>query len=350
MILRMHPVYWAWGAILADLGIYFSPLTMSSSLPAFVGVLAAHALACAIVASSTYLSLPARFKQPRTVVWLLMFDFAFIAPVIGAIGMLFITRITQRQMSDISRLAVPVSVDLPEFDVQAKDTVRSGQGAIRSRLGVDVPGNIRMQSLLTLQAVPNRVANPILEDLLGDSTDDVRLVAFGMLDAEEKKLSVHIRRERETLSRELTPEQRYACLRHLAELHWELIYASLAQGELRRHIMGQARKYIDAALAVGVPPNSGLLLLKGRILLAQGEIENAEETIKQAVQLGQPKTSALPYLAEMAFRRRDFGLVKQFMRQLAELNVAAKTRAIADFWTGSDNASNYSDRRYVPHI
>ena len=346
----MNSVYWAWGAVLADLGIFFSPLIFSNSLPAFAGVLVAHGCACAIVASSCYLLMPAQFKKPRAMVWLLMFNFAFIAPVIGAMGMLLMTRFTLRQPADKSLFAVPVSVDLPEYDVQGKDINRSGQGSIRSRLGVNVPADIRMQSLLTLQAVPNRVSNPILESLLGDSTDDVRLVAFGMLDAEEKKLSVHIQRERETLLRELTLEQRYTCLRHLAELHWELIYASLAQGELRNHILGQARKYLDEALALGMPPNSGLLFLKGRILLSQGEIEDAETAIKQAVALGQPKISALPYLAEMAFMRRNFGLVKQLMQQLVALNAASRTRAIADFWTGTDNVSNFSDRRFLPHI
>jgi hypothetical protein len=243
-------------------------------------------------------------------VWLCLFNFAFVAPVLGAIGMLLMTRVTLRRAEEKLLLAVPVSVPLPEYDVQGKDVTRNGQGSIRSRLGQNVPANVRMQSLLTLQAVPTRVSNPILEELLGDSTDDVRLVAFGMLDAEEKKLSVHIHRERELLARELTPEQRYTCLRHLAELHWELIYASLAQGELRNHILGQARDYLEKALAVGAQLNSGIWFLKGRILLAHGEVDDAERALQQAVTMGQPKISVLPYLAEIAFRRREFALVK----------------------------------------
>ena len=346
----MNSIYWTWGAILADLGLLFTPHIFTNSTPAFVGVLVGHILACSVVASSCYVLMPRHFKKPRTMVWLLIFNFAFVAPVIGAISMLFMARTTLRQSEEESLFAVPISVELPIYDVQGKDVKRSGQGAIRSRLGMNVPGDVRMQSLLTLQAVPNRVSNPILESLLGDSTDDVRLVAFGMLDAAEKKLSVHIQRERETLLQTLTPEQRYACLCHLAELHWELIYAALAQGELRHHILGQARKYLDEALAVGVPPNSGLLFLKGRILLDQGELEDAEATIQQSVALGQPKISALPYLAEMAYKRREFGLVKQFMQQLVELNAASRTRAVANFWTGTDNVSNFSDRRFLPHI
>ena len=334
----MNAIAGSWGNLLA------------SNIHAFVAVLLVHLLICAVVTSVCHVLMPAKFKTPRVTVWLLLFCFAFIAPVVGVVGLLVLTRTTLRQTAAASLFAVPESVDLPVYDVQGKDVKRSGQGAIRSRLGEDVPGNLRMQSLLTLQAVPSRVSNPILEELLGDTTDDVRLVAFGMLDAEEKKLSVHIQHERAALLTELTPEQRYTCLRHLAELHWELIYASLAQGELRNHILGQAHQYLAQALAVGQPAESGLLFLKGRILLAQGEIAASEVAIQEAVALGQSKISALPYLAEMAFKRREFEQVKQFMQQLVDLNAASRTRAIADFWTGSDNVSNFSDRRFLPHL
>jgi tetratricopeptide (TPR) repeat protein len=178
----------------------------------------------------------------------------------------------------------------------------------------------------------------------------VRLIAFGMLDSEEKKLSVHIQRERANLALELSTEQRYTCLRHLAELHWELIYASLAQGEVRKHMLGEARSYLDQALSMDLEPESGLMFLKGRILLAQGEIDESQRAIEQSLNLGQPSTSALPYLAEIAFKRREFALVKQLMTQLAELNVASKTRAIVDFWCERDSLSKFSDRRYLPHI
>ena len=325
-------------------------LILAHDLSAFLTVLAAHVLVSAVVASIAYWLLPERFKRPRAVNWLLMFVFAFVTPVVGAISLLLITLIALRRQSEKLPFATPVAVELPEFDVQARDEARSAQGAIRSRLGVGVPAAIRMQSLLTLQVIPNRVSNPILEELLGDETDDVRLVAFGMLDAEEKKISVHIQRERATLARELTSEQRYACLRHLAELHWELTYAVLAQGELRKHILGQARTYLDQALAVGVAPQAGLIFLKGRILLAQGLMAQAEDSLKQSVVMGQAQISALPYLAEIAFERRDFGLVRQYLQRLAELNVVSKTRAIADLWAGLDNVTNFSDRRHLPHI
>lgn len=342
--------HWIWAAIAADLGIFLSPLTRTNSLADFFVVLTVHLVASAVVAASIYMLMPRRFRQPRVPVFFLIFGFAFIAPVIGALGLMLVARAALRSEGGYEKFAVPGLVVLPEYDVQSKETHRSSQGAIRSRLGEEVPAHIRMQSLLTLQAVPNRVSNPILEDLLGDSTDDIRLVAFGMLDSEEKKLSIHIQREQAALADSQTPEQKYACYRHLAELHWELVYASLAQGALRRHMLQQALAFIAAALALNVEPNAGIYFLKGRVLLAQNEPDGAEAAIHKALALGQSKTSALPYLAEMAFMRRDFQRVRSLMGELAQLNLASKTRAIEDFWALREKDINFNDGRYLPHI
>lgn len=346
----MNPLHWAWGAVLADISLLLSPWMVSSSLWVFWGVLLFHAGICAVAALATYLLLPSRFREPRVAVTSLMFCFAFMAPVVGAIGLLLITRLNLRQTLESARVAVPVALPLPVYDVQSREQTRSGQGAIRSRLGQEVPSDLRMQSLLTLQAVPNQVSNPILEDLLGDRSDDVRLVAFGMLDAEEKKISSQIRLESERLTKELDSEQRYDCYRHLAELNWELVYACLAQGELRQHILAQALKFADAALALDVPAGAGLVFLRGRMLLEQGKTEEAKAAMDQAMALGLSRTSALPYLAEIAFRKRDFLQVRQLMTQLAALNLASHTRAIEDFWVSRDNEINFSDRKYLPHI
>ena len=347
----MNPMHWTWAAIVADLGLLLSPAVLSTSSPIFWSVLFAHAAISALVAWSTYQLLPHRSRQPRTFVLVLMFCFAFIAPAVGAISLLIIIRGTLQKTPTESNFAVPVPVALPVYDVQSKEVHRgSSQGAIRSRLGHDVPSHLRMQSLLTLQAVPSRVSNPILEELLGDDTDDVRLVAFGMLDTEEKKIAREIRQESERLQQAQMPEARYGCLRQLAELNWELVYASLAQGELRRHILTQAARFADEALALGVSAGSGLVFLRGRIWLEQGNLDAAKLAIEQAVALGQPRTSAWSYLAEVAFLQRDFVAVRQYMQQLSKLNLASRTRAVEDFWTRRSNEMKISDYTYFPHI
>lgn len=337
-------------ATLADIAAFASPLPMQHSTQALFALLLAHGTACAIAAFAAYLALPGNHREPRWQSWLLLFSFSFICPVIGPLGLLFVIRTSLRPEAETLEYAKPVSIDLPEFDIYSKEASRSGQGAIRSRLSSSVPDGIRMQSLLTLRAVPARVSNPILEELLGDATDDVRLIAFGMLDSEEKKISDRIHEERKNLQRELTPAQRYVCLRHLAELHWELVYTSLASGELGKHILGEARQHLEAALALGEKPDSGIMFLKGRILLAQGDLGLAEESLINAVSLGHPAVSVLPYLSEIAFQRREFGVVKRFMDYFSERQHDSRLKGIADLWTGRESVRSFMDRRILPHI
>lgn len=337
-------------ALVLDAGVFVSPLPRSTANAAFAELWLWHAMACAVLAGSTFRLLPERYRRRPVWTWMLMFDFAFIAPVIGPLGILVIARSTVPRLRNDATQAQPRALSLPEYDIGTRDPQRAGQGAIRSRLGHNVPAATRMKSLLTLQAVPSRVANPIREELLGDAVDDVRLVAFGMLEAEEKRLTVHIHREQKNLERTLSGRARFDCLIHLAELHWELVYSALVQGELRRHILGEAREYIDAALALGEPHESGAMLLKGKILLAQGEVAPAEAALREALALGHSEISVLPLLAELAFRRHDFGQVRRHMQYLYQHHVASRDMPIVDFWAASERASFSRDQLAVHHL
>ena len=369
----MKLLYWAWGAILADFGLFVSALPLQQTTAVFLAVVLLHAACCAVLAAAIWLLLPLRYRQPRLPILLLLFTFAFMAPVLGALGVLLIAQTTLRREDPGLPQAMPKSLVLPKYDVRTEQTTRAGQGAVRVRLGAQVPENIRMKSLLTLETVPGRVANPILEELLGDETDDVRLLAFGLLDGEEKKLSGHIRVEREALERLTDSTSRRECLTRLAELHWELVYASLARGELRRYMLDEARRYAEEARQCAEGSDSRLNFLRGRILMALGQNEEAGRAFQEATAEGLPEVSALPYQAEIAFRTRCFPEVHQSMQHLAEIELFGRTqavvnlwtrqspaatpnplssraKAIVDLWTGRDNVSQFSDYRANHHL
>jgi polysaccharide biosynthesis protein PelE len=315
----------------------------------FWQLLGVHVLISVLAATVTYLLLPRRYRLRRAWVFGLMFSFAFIAPVIGAVGLLLVVRLNQHRTDGNEGFSTPMTLGLPIYEAQVKDRRKgAGQGAIRSRLAPQVPSELRMQSLLTLQAVPNRVSNPILEELLGDNTDDVRLVAFGMLDAEEKKISSRIREVSERMNTQ-NPINAFDSLCQLAELYWELVYACLAQGELRKHILSQAADFADRALALQPESGSGLLFLRARIWMEQGNDASAKAAFEQALELGQPKASTLPYLAELALRQRDFPQVRRYMQDLSPMQLSSRTRGAQEFWTSSQEIK-YSDRKLLQHI
>lgn len=327
----------------------------SADLWAFWVVFLVHVLISLLAGLICHRMFPARYKKPQAAVIGLIFLFAFVTPIIGAIGLWWITRATFRSIQVSHRLAVPQLIELPIFDVQTKESIQVGRGSLRSKLNQGAAPDVRMQSLLTLQAVPNRTANPILENLLSDDADDVRLVAFGMLDSQEKSISHQIRHELDRLGDgDIPPSQRFDCFRQLAQLNWELVYAGLAQGGLRKHIIGQSLHYVTEALALCPilhrPPDAGLLFLQGRIALDQKNIEEAKRCIDEAVKAGYSPSSAAMLLAEVAFLHADVETVIGIMQDVATKNYTARARAVRDYWLQTDTKSFIREREIITHL
>lgn len=344
----MRPLYWFSLALALEVAALGNTWLLGTSRVELLGVGVLHTAASGLAAWACLMLLPPRLQQPRLPLLGLMSCFAFIAPGLGALGLLALAHSTLRPGRLLLATATPQTVALPTYDVQTRTVARSGQGSIRSRLSKDANGALRMQSLLTLQVVPRRVANPILEDLLGDDTDDVRLVAFGMLDAQEKHLNADIQEEMRRLQQPQPTEQRFKSLRHLAELHWELVYASLAQGELRRHLLELALDYANQALDTDARSPAGLFLLRGRILLALNQPQAAQADLELAMGLGRTPASVLPYLAEIAYSLRDWPRVRHLLANIHTSQVGAGTHALIQLWVHPQTPRR--DRRFLPHI
>lgn len=369
----MKTLYWAVTAIIADLGLFLGGWTLEHSAAVLLGIAVLHGLLSLALAFLCSLLMPVRLRQPLLLVISLLFCLSFMAPVLGAVAVLVICHVVLHRLEPGGPLAQLHAVALPEYDVRQEEGRRGGQGAIRVRLEAHVPQQTRLQSLLTLQAVSQKVANPILEDLLSDDVEDMRLLAFGMLDAKEKGLTEHIRRGREALPEIKNDEQKAQCLYRLASLHWELVYTALAQGELRHYMLQESRRYVEAALQIKLEHESGLHYLHARLLMIAGEYDAAVSALGLAMTTGLAEASALPYLAEAAFQQRRFEYVHGIMQRLSELELSSRTRsvvslwtehvsagaydhlssrtqAVVDLWVGRDHVHNFCDHRVLHHI
>lgn len=296
--------------------------------------LAQHALASAFATAFVWQFIPKRFRHPRLPVLLLLFNFSFFIPLLGMLGVIAAIVIAGfRRRTTITQPFA--SLILPEFVLSLREPDNKfSQGGIKSRLAQSsIPTPQRLQSLLALQGMPARVSSPLLQDMLDDSSDDIRLVAYGLLDSREKKITAQIHRELGNLKSAESRELRLIGLRHLAELYWELVYAGLAQGDLRTHALNQALSYIDSALELA-GLDTGLLLLKGRILHELKRHEEAYLLLEQAMANGLPESRVLPYIVEIAFDRRDFRTVRSLLARLSASQVTPVMKGAIQFWVG----------------
>lgn len=322
IILEVLAVMWLW------------PLT-GGEISKLVGFLAVHGIASLCLSAFVAAGLPPHLRKPVPPVIVLLFGFSFFIPVLGLIGQvaaLLVAKYLPRIVPELPYAEMPpVEFEFPPREM--RERTKYSPGGLTARLkDTGTPKELRFKSLLALSGMPPRIANPLLQDMLGDPADEIRLVAYGMLDDQEKNINQHIHAELEKLKQtDLTAEMRMIGLRRLSELYWELVYAGLVHGDVRAHAIKETDRYLDEAMKVA-PEDAGLWFLKGKMLLTRRD-PAAEAAFHRAVSNGLEESRALAFLGQIAFERRDFRGVQRIFSTLSEGQYAARLKPAVRYWS-----------------
>ncbi|RZU47636.1 hypothetical protein EV700_0603 [Fluviicoccus keumensis] len=308
-------------------------LLSSRELGVLLQYFALHALACACITPLAWSLMPEQYRQPRNWVLVLLFSLCFFIPVLGLMGFA-VGAMAAAWMPQLHRREDFEAVAAPHYELPKKTPVSGWRsGRVRQQISdTGAPLELRMKALLALQNVPTRQSSGILREAMSDSADDLRLLAYGMLDAREQQLTQRIEqalRRHEAAANDT--ESRYLAARELAELYWELIYQELVQGDMRDYALGQVRHFCREALAHKVR-DTGLWVISGRMRLLAGDYNGATGAFATAIRQGFPRVRAAPYLAELAFKRGDFDTTRQIMRELRPDGKSRAMQLSAGFW------------------
>jgi len=265
--------------------------------------------------------LPQRHRVHKGGLWLLLLSVGFIIPPIGIIGFAAATLVGIHLRHPASEHRFK-HVEAPEFYV-LNDSRRN-----RSTR--------KEKSVLGLQNMPTSVVSPVLRHLLSDPVDDVRMMAFGMLDSEEKKVTSRILDVLPRLKSAVTDRERFRYSRLLAELYWELVYSRIVLGDLRNHMLRQAHAHAKEALEL-VPDDAGLQFLAARILSELGLSDEAEGRLELAIQQGLSPHRVIPYLAERAYGRREFSGPRNLMHSIENAPVTPQLGQAVEYWCRQEN-------------
>ena len=176
---------------------------------ALLSYLTVHALASVLLALclSPFLVSTADARQQRLPLVALMALLSYAVPVVGFVGSVVATVALHRRRGFATRKRFS-SLPLPEFDPHQQVGGSRRQVGLQSFLANQaVPVPLRMRSLAALSHVSGRVASPMLRMALSDSSDDLRLLAYSMLDAQERQLSQSIHQELQALERARAVEE-----------------------------------------------------------------------------------------------------------------------------------------------
>ncbi|WP_434050050.1 tetratricopeptide repeat protein [Marinobacter salarius] len=305
-----------------------SPTAGNLELAAY---LIAHAMACALLTLILLPLMPSRYRGQPITTGVFLFTLQFAIPFIGSVGLvlgILLALYLPRSSRDIPWQ----EVDIPELPFQPIDMdlqVVYSQGGLRQVLREAISTDKRLKALMATRQMNDRDAIEILREALKDPSDDVRLLAYSMLEQKEKTLA----QRAGTLQQSLQSADDLGSVslqRRLAQVWWEMAYLGLAQGGLRQYYLDSAGKLLRRLVVRRSQHNDWRLL--GRVELALGNIDNAEEAFRSALAGGSSPELIMPYLGEVAYLRRDFAQVRQHLSACPLERFHPANRPVIESW------------------
>ena len=305
-----------------------SPTAGNLELAAY---LIAHAMACALLTLILLPLMPSRYRGQPITTGVFLFTLQFAIPFIGSVG-LVLGMLLALYLPRSSRDIPWQEVDIPELPFQPIDMdlqVVYSQGGLRQVLREAISTDKRLKALMATRQMNDRDAIEILREALKHPSDDVRLLAYSMLEQKEKTLAQRAGTLQQSLQNadDLTS---VSLQRRLAQVWWEMAYLGLAQGGLRHYYLDSAGKLLRRLVARRSQHNDWRLL--GRVELALGNIDNAEEAFRSALAGGSSPELIMPYLGEVAYLRRDFAQVRQHLSACPLERFHPANRPVIESW------------------
>lgn len=330
-----------WGLVAFGLGILaaalqvFAIALLVEAVPSqrpLLSFCVAQALAALASALFVVCCSPAAMRRPLWKGVLFGFVFSFFLPMSGQL--ILCSVLLARWLWPHREREVDMEViGLPSFESRLLDRVRPADSArVRiqaadHRIGVEQ----RMVAMGAIRRMPPHVTGGLLNDLLSDSQDEIRLLSYGVMEQAESRIMQDISRLKDQLDLHNGTRREAVVHARLAELNWELVYQQLVHGEVRSYALSQAAEHAGNALKLR-PGLAGMHYLLGHCALQRGAPAEACEEFEQAQELGMTQARVAPWMGEALFQDGQFSEVPGWMRRTHLLSANSALQSVARFW------------------
>ncbi len=291
-----------------------------------------HVLSTLLIITSYQLYLKPYFQQRSVHFYLFLFCLCFFIPLFGEMISALIVESLYRRHAHAHQHAelFDETINLTEIK-PSHSTYGAGGVTLRLLKQEEVPSE-RIKALLTLNQTQLSSINQLVSQLLPDTSDEMRLLAFNILDEQESIITKRINQLFSMLETTASNHDAYANIeKNLAMLHWELIYNHLIAPELEESILNKAESYALSAMNILKDDVSTFILL-GKIYTHSKQYEKAEKILNQIVFSEVCPAQLLPYLAEIKFKMHDYAAVQHYLNASDTLLDIAPIASVRRFW------------------
>lgn len=246
--------------------------------------------------------LPTHYKSTLASTMLFLNMLVLGIPILGVLGLSFsllpgLYKPKQRNETNSKATRIP---PLPYKPI-AMNYASYSRGGVFEVLNHSRKSEKRIDAVMATQHMKTRMAVPLLRVALRDTDDDVRLMAYSILDKREsrinKKISdLHVELDRSQGNRRVVVQER------LAQQYWEMAYLGLCEGDVKTQMLDKAQEIISRLVGNGKHTGGSAYVLQGKIYLEKDDISQARKSFNGAKLVGVGDAVLLPYFAEIAYR------------------------------------------------
>jgi len=255
-----------------------------------------HILASALLAMCYKQFLPRHYRLEVLRVTLMLWVFFVFFPVVGIVG-IFVSlllpsySVKNEQEGEGMVTAAPILPENMDFDWQKGSLKRDDSMVEKKRLLMKMASQ-RVVSKESIEVIRKEMSNPV---------DEVRLLAYSLLDKKSKQFNDRISRLLQLLD-EVSEVDRVNLYERLAFDYWGLVSLGLAQGDVLEYLLDMSNKYAELAIRKELgQERAELFVLLAKISLRKEDKIMAAEYLTYAENKGVPREHLLVYWAEEAF-------------------------------------------------
>lgn len=278
-------------------------------------------------------------QYSQTTYWRYVYVFAgcLFMPVVGMLVFFLVWLMLGVFGYNFVPLAAADRVAAPVFVASLVKNMTYGGGVrVRARLENEHSDDSeRMSAMTALQSMPIHLTEKVLRRLLSDQQEELRLLAYGLIDGAEKSIMEKIAGARQKLLEGNLPSgQREHLHALLAQMYWELSYQHLVAGDVHEYVLDKVAEH--ASTVLDTDANDGLMwYLQGRCALLKHQPEQATHCLGQAASCGFPRERLRPWQAEAAFQQKQFMAVRGYLSDLDSGLAASRLQPSIQYWTTS---------------
>lgn len=316
--------------ILGLLAEFFSAYLLMSYT--FLPTVMMHGIANIWVAFSYKLFLTSSFEKVQGSFCLLMFLLGFFIPIFGIMISLFIVCSVYWLHENFHQYAEVLDESMNLDVIQPIYAQYGSGGASRHLLNEADVAVDRTKALFMLSQTGLSDINALMYQLLPDTSDEMRLLAFSILEEQESNITQKIEQLFSMLATDnLSANMVAQCKKNVALLYWELIYHHLISPEVEELILNKAQYYALAALK-SLKNDAALWVLLGKIYKHLKQYDKAEEALQKAFSCKASPAQVLPYFAEIKYDARDYQAMQYYLNASDALLDIARIAPVKRFW------------------